>query len=41
MKENLIPYYKWCYGKFILVGYINQSKSVGVATTIKTRGAFA
>jgi hypothetical protein len=26
MKENLIPYYKWCYGKFILVGYVNQDK---------------
>jgi hypothetical protein len=26
MKEEKIPYYKWCYGKFILVGYITNNK---------------
>jgi hypothetical protein len=24
MKEDLIPYYKWVYGKFVLVGYIKK-----------------
>jgi hypothetical protein len=24
MKEQGEPYYKWCYGKFILVGYIKE-----------------
>jgi len=24
MKENEIPYYKWCYGKFVLVGYVEK-----------------
>jgi hypothetical protein len=24
MKQDLIPYYKWCYGKFVLVGYIKK-----------------
>lgn len=24
MKQDLIPYYKWCYGKFILVGYVKK-----------------
>lgn len=24
--ENKVPYYKWCYGKFILVGYVEQDK---------------
>jgi len=24
MKEDTIPYYKWCYGKFILVGYVEK-----------------
>lgn len=22
--EYKIPYYKWCYGKFILVGYVEK-----------------
>jgi len=26
MKEDEIPYYKWCYGKFILVGYVKKDK---------------
>jgi hypothetical protein len=26
MKEDEIPYYKWCYGKFILVGYVQKDK---------------
>lgn len=26
MKEQGEPYYKWCYGKFILVGYIKEDK---------------
>ena len=26
MKEDKIPYYKWCYGKFVLVGYVKQDK---------------
>ncbi len=24
MTEDLIPYYKWVYGKFVLVGYIKK-----------------
>jgi hypothetical protein len=24
MQQEKIPYYKWCYGKFILVGYITN-----------------
>lgn len=24
IKEDLIPYYKWVYGKFVLVGYIKK-----------------
>ena len=24
MKEDLIPYYKWVYGKFVFVGYIKK-----------------
>lgn len=27
MKEDEIPYYKWCYGKFILVGYVKKDKN--------------
>ncbi len=23
-KQDLIPYYKWVYGKFVLVGYIKK-----------------
>ena len=23
-QTQLIPYYKWCYGKFILVGYLKE-----------------
>jgi len=26
MKEDEVPYYKWFYGKFILVGYIKKDK---------------
>jgi len=26
MKEIEIPYYKWFYGKFVLVGYIKEKK---------------
>ena len=26
MKEDEVPYYKWCYGKFILVGYVKKDK---------------
>ena len=26
MNKQGIPYYKWCYGKFILVGYIKEEK---------------
>ena len=26
MKENLVPYYKWYYGKFVLVGYVEKDK---------------
>jgi hypothetical protein len=26
MKEQGEPYYKWCYGKFILVGHIKEEK---------------
>lgn len=26
MKEDEIPYYKWCYGKFILIGYVKKDK---------------
>lgn len=26
MKEDEIPCYKWCYGKFILVGYVQKDK---------------
>lgn len=25
-KEEKVPYYKWCYGKFILVGYVTKDK---------------
>ena len=25
MKDK-VPYYKWCYGKFIFVGYVEQDK---------------
>jgi hypothetical protein len=28
MQEEKIPYYKWCYGKFILVGYITNNKKI-------------
>jgi len=24
IKEDEIPYYKWCYGKFFLVGYVEK-----------------
>lgn len=24
MAEDLIPYFKWVYGKFVLVGYIKK-----------------
>lgn len=24
MKEDLVPYYKWFYGKFVLVGYVKK-----------------
>lgn len=27
MKEDLVPYYKWCYGKFILVGYTKKDQN--------------
>ena len=23
--KNKVPYYKWCYGKFIFVGYVEKS----------------
>jgi len=26
MKKQGEPYYKWCYGKFILAGYIIEEK---------------
>jgi len=26
MKEDEVPYYKWCYGKFILIGYVKKDK---------------
>lgn len=29
MKEEKVPYYKWCYGKFILVGYVTKDKKDG------------
>lgn len=29
MKEDEVPYYKWCYGKFILVGYVTKDKKDG------------
>lgn len=29
MKEDKVPYYKWCYGKFILVGYVTKDKKDG------------
>lgn len=25
-EEDKVPYYKWCYGKFILVGYVTKDK---------------
>lgn len=29
MKEtNKTPYYKWCYGKFILIGYLEDEKDI-------------
>lgn len=28
-KEETVPYYKWCYGKFILVGYVTKDKKDG------------
>lgn len=28
MKENKTPYYKYAYGKFIFVGYIEDEKEV-------------
>ena len=27
--EDKVPYYKWCYGKFILVGYIKKDEKNG------------
>jgi hypothetical protein len=29
MKEDEVPYYKWCYGKFILVGYVKKDEKNG------------
>jgi len=26
IEQQGIPYYKWCYGKFILVGYLKEEK---------------
>jgi hypothetical protein len=26
MKEDEVPCYKWCYGKFFLVGYVEKDK---------------
>lgn len=27
-KENEVPYYKWCYGKFIFVGYVKKDEKL-------------
>lgn len=26
--ENKVPYYKWCYGKFIFVGYVEKNDNI-------------